>query len=69
MVDRDWEFSEEVMRDWPPSDGLNSIMEGMLEPDPSRRADMKELAGHKWLAADFEAVQKMTAATGKSVKK
>ena len=63
MTEGDWEFSDEMKE--PPSDGLKSIMKGMMEPDPNKRLTMKATSEHKWLAADYEAVKKLPAASGK----
>lgn len=67
MTEKEWEFSEDMKA--PPSADLKSIMEGILEPDPTSRLDMKSMMGHKWLAADVEAVKKLPGAAGKSAKK
>ena len=67
MTERDWDFSDDMKA--PPSDGLKSIMKGMLEPEPDKRLSMKATASHQWLAADYKAIEKLLAASGQKSKK
>ena len=63
MTEGDWDFSDQMKA--PPSDGLKSIMKGMLAPEPKSRLSMRATSEHKWLAADYEAVKKLPATSGK----
>lgn len=55
MMDGAWDWGEEL-KDGPPSEGLESIMKGMLEPDPDTRLTMKQTCQHEWLVDSYEEV-------------
>lgn len=64
MTEKDWDFSDQMKA--PPSSDLKALMASVLEPDPKKRIDMKGMATHKWLAADYESVKKLPgSASGK----
>ena len=55
MMNSEWQFTDAMKEN--PSEGLQSIMGSMLEPDPTKRSTMKQMVAHAWLKADYEKVK------------
>lgn len=51
MKARKWRFGKKTRHE--PSDDLKDILTVMLEPEPSKRPEMKDLMAHKWVSHHF----------------
>ena len=66
MMEGRWNWTDQVKA--APSDGLNEIMTGMLQADPNKRFTMQKVVVHKWLADEYQKVQKLQSKKSSSKK-
>ncbi|OTF73041.1 hypothetical protein BLA29_013047 [Euroglyphus maynei] len=56
MVAKKWDFEQDRMKS-KPSKELRSLMERLIEPDPTLRITMQQLTKDSWLAESFNKAQ------------
>lgn len=57
MMSYNWQFSDAMKEN--PTEGLQEIMNAMLEPDPTKRLTIKDISKHSWLAPDYDRTKKL----------
>ena len=59
MLSQNWQWSANL-KNSPPSASLDSLMRGMLNPDPRKRLRLAKLMTHEWVADEYKAAHDLS---------